>query len=82
MGRTQPDDRSRRTGSENMATKLDVADCARRLHRLEKQMLAMKIELKDEIHASSIRSFRWMLTFFIPVWAGTWGTVVAVLLKG
>lgn len=38
--------------------------------------------LRGEIHAESARTTRWMLGFFIPVWAGTWATVAAVLLKG
>jgi len=37
--------------------------------------------LDTKIEASAKETMRWMLMFFIPVWAGTWGTVVAVLLK-
>lgn len=40
------------------------------------------VALRGEIHAESARMMRWMLAFFVPVWAGTWGTVVAVILKG
>lgn len=38
--------------------------------------------VRGEIQAEAKRTTRWMLAFFIPLWAGTWGTVVAVVLKG
>ena len=38
--------------------------------------------VRGEIHAASVRNLRWMIAMFVPVWAGSWGTVVAVLLKG
>ena len=38
-------------------------------------------QLRGEIHAESTRTMKWMLGFFIPVWAGTWATVVAVVVK-
>jgi hypothetical protein len=66
----------------NVATKLDVVAVQLDIARLEKQMAELELRVKDKIHAASVQNFRWMLTFFIPVWAGTWGTVVAVLLKG
>lgn len=68
--------------AENVATKLDIAAMRADFARLEKQIFEFRSELKDEIHASSVRNIRWILAFFIPVWAGTWGTVVAILLKG
>lgn len=37
--------------------------------------------LRGEIHAESSRTIKWMLGFFIPVWAGTWATVIAVIVK-
>lgn len=42
----------------------------------------LESNIRVEIHRSSASTMRWMLTFFIPVWAGTWATVVAVLVKG
>ncbi len=63
---------------ENVATKLDIAAVKLDIAAVENRIA----EVRTEIHASSSRTIRWMLAFFIPVWAGTWGTVVAVLLKG
>ena len=42
---------------------------------------AKNAETRGEIHVQANRTIRWMLAFFIPVWAGTWGTVVAIVLK-
>jgi allophanate hydrolase subunit 1 len=64
--------------AEDLSTKLDIAAVHIDIARLEKLIA----ETRGEIHASTNRTIRWMLTFFIPVWAGTWATVVAVLLKG
>lgn len=41
----------------------------------------LKGELGGEIHKSSKETMRWMLTFFIPLWVGTWGTVLAIVLR-
>jgi hypothetical protein len=38
-------------------------------------------KVRGEIHAESARSLRWMIALFVPVWAGTWATVIAVVLK-
>ena len=61
--------------AENVATKLDIA-------QVQMQLTKSETSLRAEIQAASVRNIRWMLAFFIPVWAGTWGTVVAILLKG
>jgi len=61
--------------AHELATKSDLAE-------LRGEMRAGFATLQGEIHKSSASTMRWMLTFFIPVWAGTWGTVAAVLLKG
>ncbi|MEX2393357.1 MAG: hypothetical protein WD826_02640 [Actinomycetota bacterium] len=37
--------------------------------------------LRGEIAKSQASNLRWMLTMFVPVWAGTWATVAAVILK-
>jgi hypothetical protein len=68
--------------AENVATRLDIAAVKLDIARLENQLTESETSLKAEIYASSVRNIRWMLAFFIPVWAGTWGTVVAILLKG
>jgi hypothetical protein len=61
--------------ADELATKSDLA-------LLQGEVRAVFADLRAEIHKSSASTMRWMLTFFIPVWAGTWATVVAVLLKG
>ncbi len=38
-------------------------------------------ELHTAIQRSSKETMRWMLTFFVPVWLGTWGTILAIVLK-
>ena len=52
------------------------------LELLRSEMHTGFAAVREEIHESSASTMRWMLTFFIPVWAGSWGTVAAVLLKG
>lgn len=37
---------------------------------------------RAQVHALNSRTIRWILAFSIPMWAGTWGTMVAVLLRG
>jgi hypothetical protein len=37
--------------------------------------------LSDQIKDSQVSTLRWMVGLFIPVWAGTWATVVAVIIK-
>lgn len=61
--------------ARDLATKHDLAE-------IRGEMREGFSGLRGEIHKSSASTMRWMLTFFIPVWAGTWATVVAVLLKG
>lgn len=55
----------------DQATKEDIAS-----------VLTQIAGLRAEIHRSAASTMRWMLAFFAPVWAITWGTVVAVVLKG
>lgn len=46
--------------------------------------LATKADLTGAIagvKAESARTLRWVFTLFVPVWAGTSGTLVAVLLR-
>ena len=68
-----------------LATKRDLDNGLAGL-RLEivsvREDLSLQIAgVREEIQKSSKETMRWMLTFFIPVWAGTWGMVLAVLLK-
>jgi hypothetical protein len=45
-------------------------------------LAALESSLRGEIKAASTSTMRWMLTFFVPVWVGTWATVIAIILKG
>lgn len=72
--------------AKDLATKQDLAEI---VGEMRSEFAAVRGEMREgfarlqgEIHKSSASTMRWMLTFFIPVWAGTWGTVVAVVLKG
>ena len=56
--------------AENLATRDDVARVELKVSTLE-----------TKIEASTKELMRWMLVMFVPVWAGVWGTVVAVILK-
>jgi hypothetical protein len=38
-------------------------------------------KVRGEMHAESTRTIKWFLGVFVPILAGTWGTMVAVLLK-
>ena len=38
--------------------------------------------LEKKIEAGHARNLRLMIRMFVPVWLGSWGTVVAVLLRG
>jgi hypothetical protein len=57
--------------THELATKLDIAGVNEKI-----------AELRVEIQKVSASTMGWMLAFFIPVWAGTWATVIAVVLKG
>ena len=39
-------------------------------------------QVRGEMHADKVSMLKWMIGMFIPVWLGSWGTVVAVLVKG
>lgn len=54
----------------DLATKVDIASLREGME-----------QLRGEIHAAEARITRWMLTFFIPLWAGVWATVLAIVLK-
>lgn len=56
--------------SRELATKTDIAN-----------VLTELAVLRGEVK-SIARLQQWMLGFFVPLWVGTFGTVVAVVLKG
>ena len=78
------------TKADVLAVKLDLrgelmavkGDLETRIAILEGKMNEGFALLRGDIHAQHVSSLRWMLSFFIPVWAGTWATVVAIVLKG
>jgi hypothetical protein len=37
--------------------------------------------VRAEMHADRVSLLKWMIGMFVPVWLGSWGTVVAVLLQ-
>ena len=49
--------------------------------KLEGKIHAESNRLEGLIHAESTRTIKWFLGVFVPVWAGTWGSVIAVLLR-
>jgi len=64
------------------------AEIAETTHVLRAEITEAKAELsarisqvESKIDASSKDTMRYMLTFFMPVWLGTWATFVAILLK-
>jgi hypothetical protein len=48
---------------------------------LRTEMAELAGSLRAEIHRSQVSTIKWLLGFWIPLWAGTWGTMVAVLFK-
>jgi hypothetical protein len=80
------------TKADLLATKADLlattADLVAEVGSVHSEIATLRGEMREgfaqlrgEIHAESTRTTKWMLGFFIPVWAGTWATVVAVVVK-
>jgi hypothetical protein len=67
--------------AEELTTKYDLGAATAELKGEIADVKVQVSRLEAKIEASSKDTMRWMLAFFIPVWAGTWGTVIAVLLK-
>jgi hypothetical protein len=67
--------------TRDLATKADLAETNARIDALDARMRDGFAQLRIEIHTSHVSSLRWFLGFSVPLWLGTWGTVVAVLLK-
>ena len=61
-------------GAEELATRHDLLTT-----KSELQLSFARLE--GMIERSSKETMRWMLTFFVPLWIATWGTLLAVLLK-
>jgi hypothetical protein len=78
--------------ADELATKHDLLATK---HDLDREISGVRLEVTElrgemregfaavrgEIQKSSKETMRWILTFMIPMWAGTWGTLLAVLLK-
>lgn len=45
------------------------------------ELIAGEERLRAEIRSEGTRYRRWTLALFIPAWVGTWGTLVALLLR-
>jgi hypothetical protein len=72
--------------AENLATipyiDAKIAEVSTEIAQVRGEMREGFAAVRGEMHAETSRMLRWMLAFFIPAWAGTWATVVAVVLKG
>ena len=67
--------------AENLSTRQDLAETKAELKTDIADVKVLVSGLAAKIEASSKETMRWMLAFFIAVWAGTGGTFVAILLK-
>lgn len=65
-----------------LATKDDLGETKKQLAETEKR-LAEKIH-GVELSVEKLRSsmFRWQLVFFVPLWVGVYGTLVAIVFRG
>jgi hypothetical protein len=72
-------------GAEQLSTKHDLfvtkSELEARLVQLEGKMDEGFVRLEGRIERSSKETMHWMLTFFVPLWLGTWGTILAIVLK-
>lgn len=67
--------------ARDLATRHDLADLRGEMHA---EFASVRHEISDlrcEIKTVA-RLQQWMLGFFVPLWVGTFGTVIAVVLKG
>ena len=64
--------------AEDLATKSELREEVAGLRAEMHEGFAM---VRTEIERSSKETMRWMLTFFVPLWLGTWGSLLAVVLK-
>lgn len=62
--------------ARDLATKLDIAELARQIAELRAEMKA-----GFEAGFGQLRTLRWLYALFLPMWFGTWATLVALVLK-
>ena len=67
--------------AENVATKADVQAVKADVQLVRSDLEVAVAKLQGQMHAETTRTIKWMLGFSIPMWAGMWGTIVAILLK-
>jgi hypothetical protein len=71
---------------QDLATKSDIQVVKSDLQVVESNLRAeinvVEANLRAEIHVETGRVIKWMVGLLIPVWAGTWATVIALILKG
>jgi hypothetical protein len=67
--------------SADLATKLDIGEVRREVSELRGEVREGFAMLRAEIAASQASTLRWMVAMFVPMWAGAWATVAAVILK-
>jgi hypothetical protein len=67
--------------AEGLATKADLLATKSDLQQGLANVQEGLANVRAEMHALNASTIRWMLMFFIPVWAGTWATFLAILLK-
>ena len=67
--------------ARELATKDDVNAVRREVDLLRGEMREGFAQVRTEIHAERVSMFKWLFAFMIPVWAGSIGTALAVLLK-
>ena len=71
--------------TRDLATKADV-DALRAASKADVDALRADMRegfalVRADMHADRVSMLKWMIAMFVPVWLGSWGTVVAVLLK-
>lgn len=70
--------------ARDLATKADLSELRAEMHAgfadLRGQIADGLAGLRGDLAAVS-RLQQWMLGFFVPVWVGTFGTLIAVVLK-
>ena len=76
-----PPTRDLATKSDIEATRRDIESAKGDIERLRGDTREGYAKLEGKIHAESTRTIKWFLGVFVPVWAGTWGSVIAVLLR-
>ena len=59
----------------DLATKADLAEVRADFAGLRAEFSEFRAELKGV----EARLMRWMLTFFVPLWLGVYGTLIALL---